>query len=110
MLQHGTNISKSEMWSVFSGTVTYHRMRIIGTGAYFRNKQRQWVLIFVGYLYSWGAYKRMVNYESSNGDLVEAAQQQSPLHSRQKHLRSMYAVTYTSSIRTGDVLYEQAYT
>ena len=28
------------------------------------------MLIFVGYLYSWGAYKRMVKYETSSGDLV----------------------------------------
>ena len=51
-----------------------------GTGAYFRNLQQQWVLIFVGCLYLWGAYKRMVKHESSNRDLVVAARRRLPLN------------------------------
>ena len=40
----------------------------------------QWVLIFVGCLYLWGAYKCMVKYESGNGDLAVAARRRSPLN------------------------------
>ena len=57
------------------------------------------MLIFVGYLYSWGAYKCMVKYESSNGSLLQwrpvAARRWSPLNFAWPWLvrRSVAAIT-----------------
>ena len=51
------------------------------------------MLILVGCLYSWGAYKRMVKYETNNGDLAVATRQRSPLNFTWPWLERRSAVT-----------------